>query len=275
MNISASMKQFSINLFLHKLKFPKELRFNEICTTCRSLANASLKITTPFKLHRLEKGPDRQVSVTKQDAVSMYTKMTVIRRLETIASSLYKEKAIRGFCHLYSGQEAVAVGMHAAMRKGDGLTTSYRCHPWVWLFGGTYEQLLGELCGKVIGSSRGKGGSMHVYSKDFYGGNGIVGAQVPLGTGVGLANHYFKNGKVSFVLYGDGAANQGQVFESYNMAKLWTLPVIYVCENNKYGMGTSMQRSSASYTYYTRGDYIPGLQIFWTFHVRSWNIVSI
>lgn len=158
--------------------------------------------------------------------------MFVIRRLETAAGSLYKEKIIRGFCHLYSGQEACAVGMAGAMRPDDGVITAYRCHGWTYLLGVPPEQVLSELTGRSTGCSRGKGGSMHMYTNNFYGGNGIVGAQVPLGVGVALAAQYKNKKAVCFSLYGDGAANQGQVFEVYNIAKLWNIPAIFVCENN-------------------------------------------
>ncbi|XP_073978761.1 pyruvate dehydrogenase E1 component subunit alpha, somatic form, mitochondrial-like isoform X2 [Rhodnius prolixus] len=162
---------------------------------------------------------------------------------------------------LFYFEEAVAVGIQATMRPDDCLITAYRAHGWVLLMGGSPEQILGELCGRVIGCSRGKGGSMHTYAKNFFGGNGIVGAQIPMGTGIGLMMKLTGKPNVSFALYGDGAANQGQVFEAYNLAKLWNLPVIFVCENNKYGMGTSAERASAVPEFYTRGDYIPGIQV--------------
>lgn len=158
--------------------------------------------------------------------------MFTIRRLETVAGSLYKEKIIRGFCHLYSGQEACAVGMKAAMRPDDSAITAYRCHGWTYLFGVSPEEVLSELTGREAGCSRGKGGSMHMYAKNFYGGNGIVGAQVPLGVGIALAAKYNNKKAVCISLFGDGAANQGQIFEVYNMAKLWNIPCIFVCENN-------------------------------------------
>lgn len=160
----------------------------------------------------------------------------MIRRIETAAGNLYKEKIIRGFCHLYSGQEACAVGMKAAMRDVDNIISAYRVHGWTYLMGVPPIGVLSELTGVQSGCARGKGGSMHMYAPNFYGGNGIVGAQVPLGTGVGLACKYKGNGGMCLALYGDGAANQGQVFEAYNMAYLWKLPVIFVCENNNYGL---------------------------------------
>lgn len=188
--------------------------------------------TRDFKLHNLETGPSTCVTVTKEDALKYYEQMFYIRRLETSAGALYKDKVIRGFCHLYSGQEACAVGMKAAMRPDDSVITAYRCHGWTQLMGVSVLGVLAELTGRVTGCSRGKGGSMHLYSKNFYGGNGIVGAQVPLGVGVALAAKYNGKKAVCFSLYGDGAANQGQIFEVMNIAKLWDIPAIFVCENN-------------------------------------------
>lgn len=214
-----------------------------------------------FKLHKLETGPSTHVCLTRDDALKYYEEMFTIRRLETAASSLYKDKIVRGFCHLYSGQEACAVGMKAAMRPDDSVITAYRCHGWTWLLGVPLQQVLSELTGRQSGCSRGKGGSMHMYGKNFYGGNGIVGAQIPLGVGIALAAKYQDKKAVCVALYGDGAANQGQVFEVYNMAKLWNVPCIFVCENNGYGMGTSAERASASVDYYKRGDYVPGIWV--------------
>lgn len=187
--------------------------------------------------------------------------MLAIRRLESASGAMYKEKQIRGFCHLYSGQEACAVGMKAALRPGDDVITAYRCHGWTLLMGASVAGVLCELTGHVEGVARGKGGSMHLYAPNFYGGNGIVGAQVPLGAGIAFAQKYRGKNGVCVALYGDGAANQGQLFEVYNMSKLWGTPVIYVCENNGYGMGTSAERASANTDYYTRGDFIPGIWV--------------
>ncbi|KAL0271556.1 UNVERIFIED_CONTAM: hypothetical protein PYX00_008613 [Menopon gallinae] len=215
----------------------------------------------PFKLHRLEKGPATKVTLTKEDALLYYKQMHTVRRLETAAGSLYKEKIIRGFCHLYSGQEAICVGCMAALRKQDLIITAYRDHGWAYIVGIDPIGVLAELTGRQSGCSRGKGGSMHMYTETFFGGNGIVGAQVPLGAGMAFAQKYLNSGGITLCLYGDGAANQGQVFEAYNMSKLWDLPVIYICENNGYGMGTSAERAAASTLYYTRGDYIPGIWV--------------
>ncbi|KRX47251.1 putative pyruvate dehydrogenase E1 component subunit alpha, mitochondrial [Trichinella murrelli] len=217
----------------------------------------------PFKTHKLDSAPAQQVTVTRDEAMKYLREMLLVRRMETTASNMYKEKQIRGFCHLYSGQEAVAVGMKAAMNEGDSIITAYRCHGWSLLSGITLKQVFAELAGRVTGAVHGKGGSMHMYNvkSHFYGGCAIVGAQIPLGTGISFAYKYRDEKKVSFCLYGDGASNQGQLYESLNMAKLWRLPCVFVCENNGYGMGTSVERSSASTEYYTRGDYVPGLWV--------------
>lgn len=195
-------------------------------------ATEATMTTRDFKLHNLDNGPATSAVVTKEEALKYYEDMFYIRRLETAAGALYKDKVIRGFCHLYSGQEACAVGMKAAMRPDDSVITAYRCHGWTYLLGVSVQGVLSELTGRGTGCSRGKGGSMHMYSKNFYGGNGIVGAQVPLGVGIAFEAKYKDKKAVCFSLYGDGAANQGQVFEVYNMAKLWDVPVIFVCENN-------------------------------------------
>ncbi|XP_057666719.1 probable pyruvate dehydrogenase E1 component subunit alpha, mitochondrial isoform X2 [Diorhabda carinulata] len=217
--------------------------------------------TKPYRLHKLDTSPSTTVTINREDAIKFYTQMNTIRRIETAAGNLYKDKIIRGFCHLYSGQEAVAVGIKAALRPHDGVITAYRAHGWSYIMGVSPLGVLAELCGRQKGCAKGKGGSMHMYSDNFYGGNGIVGAQVPLGVGIALAARYKGTDGVCVALYGDGAANQGQVFEVYNMAKLWNLPCIFVCENNGYGMGTSSERAAASTNYYSRGDYIPGIWV--------------
>ncbi|KAK2715736.1 hypothetical protein QYM36_010342 [Artemia franciscana] len=224
-------------------------------------AEATFEPGRPYKLHLLSEGPSNTLTVTRDEALKYYRDMQVIRRLETAAGNMYKEKLIRGFCHLYSGQEACAVGAKAAMQPQDSVITAYRAHGWTYMMGVPVLGVLGELTGRSSGCARGKGGSMHMYAENFYGGNGIVGAQVPLGAGIAFANKYKGNQGVCISLYGDGAANQGQLFEAFNMAQLWKLPCIFICENNGYGMGTSVERSSASTNYYTRGDFIPGIWV--------------
>ena len=204
-------------------------------------------------------------TVTYEQELSFYREMLLIRRFEEKAGQLYGMGLIGGFCHLYIGQEAVVVGMQAAASKGDSVITSYRDHGHMLACGMDPKGVMAELTGRATGYSKGKGGSMHMFSRaeNFYGGHGIVGAQVPLGTGVAFANKYRGSDRACMVYLGDGAVNQGQVYESFNMAALWKLPVIYVIENNKYGMGTSVERASASHDLYVRAaPYgIPGCQI--------------
>lgn len=216
----------------------------------------------PYKYHKLE-GYElpSSATLTRDESLRYYKEMMTIRRMEQEASKLYKEKVIRGFCHLYSGQEACAVGMINTITPDDSVITAYRAHGWTYLKGRSVKQVLTELTGRKTGCTQGKGGSMHMYGHEFYGGNGIVGAQVPLGAGVALAHKYRGNGHVCIALYGDGAANQGQIFETFNMAALWDLPSIFVIENNGYGMGTSSNRASAVNEFYTRGDFIPGISV--------------
>jgi len=216
----------------------------------------------PYKLHKLEEGPATSCTLTRDEALRIYREMVVIRRMETAAANLYKEKAIRGFCHLCSGQEAIYSGMKAGIRSQDSIITSYRAHGFTYVMGVAVQQILAELTGKKSGVVRGKGGSMHMYAKNFYGGNGIVGAQVPLGAGIAFGHQYKGDGGVNFSLYGDGAANQGQVYEAFNLAKLWNLPAVFICENNHYAMGTSQERHHGGEAdFYKRGDYIPGIWV--------------
>ncbi|KXN70465.1 hypothetical protein CONCODRAFT_78832 [Conidiobolus coronatus NRRL 28638] len=214
-----------------------------------------------FDLHKLQEGPSFEVTATKDELINMYKEMVLVRRMEMTSDGLYKAKLIRGFCHLCTGQEAVGVGMEKAISDKDQVITAYRCHGFTYMRGASIKGILAELLGRVDGVSYGKGGSMHMFTPNFMGGNGIVGAQVPVGAGMAFAQWYNNKAECTFALYGDGASNQGQVFEAYNMAKLWNLPCIFVCENNKYGMGTAASRSSASTEYYTRGDYIPGIRV--------------
>lgn len=194
-----------------------------------------------------------------------YETMLLIRRFEEKAGQLYGMGLIGGFCHLYIGQEAVVVGAQMAMLEGDQVITGYRDHGHMLATGMEAKGVMAELTGRASGYSKGKGGSMHMFSveKNFYGGHGIVGAQVSLGTGIGFANRYRNNGAVCLAYFGDGAANQGQVYESFNMAKLWSLPVVYMIENNKYGMGTSVERASSTTDLSHRGASfdIPGEQV--------------
>jgi pyruvate dehydrogenase E1 component alpha subunit len=192
---------------------------------------------------------------SREDLLKFYHQMLLIRRFEERAGQLYGMGLIGGFCHLYIGQEAVCVGMQAALEDGDQVITGYRDHGHMIACGMPANEVMAELTGRIGGSSKGKGGSMHMFSKSagFYGGHGIVGAQVSLGTGLGFANKYRGNDRVCLAYFGDGAANQGQVYESFNMAELWKIPVIYVIENNQYAMGTSVQRSSSETAFHKRG----------------------
>ena len=205
------------------------------------------------------------VRFTKDDDLYAYREMLLVRRFEEKAGQLYGMGLIGGFCHLYIGQEAVVVGMQMALKEGDEIITGYRDHGHMIACGMEAKGVMAELTGRRSGYSKGKGGSMHMFSveKNFYGGHGIVGAQVPLGTGLAFSNKYRENGAVSITYFGDGAANQGQVYESFNMAKLWSLPVVYVIENNKYGMGTSVERASSTTNLSHRGASfeIPGEQV--------------
>jgi pyruvate dehydrogenase E1 component alpha subunit len=187
--------------------------------------------------------------------LKFYSDMLLIRRFEEKAGQLYGMGKIAGFCHLYIGQEAVVTGMQACLKDGDQVITGYRDHGHMLACGLDPNGVMAELTGRIGGLSRGKGGSMHMFSKEknFYGGHGIVGAQVPLGTGLAFANKYRGNDNVSLAYFGDGAANQGQVYEAFNMASLWKLPVIYVIENNMYAMGTSVERASAEVELFKRG----------------------
>lgn len=204
----------------------------------------------------------KKPNVSAEELTKFYRDMLLIRRFEEKAGQLYGMGLIGGFCHLYIGQEAVVVGLEAAAEEGDKRITSYRDHGHMLACGMDADGVMAELTGREGGLSKGKGGSMHMFSKEkhFYGGHGIVGAQVPLGAGLAFSDKYKGNGRVTFTYFGDGAANQGQVYETFNMAAIWDLPVIFVIENNQYAMGTAQARSTSTPDIYTRGEAfgIPG-----------------
>ena len=214
---------------------------------------------------RSRPAPRAKSTAGRDELLKLYREMLLIRRFEERAGQLYGMGLIGGFCHLYIGQEAIAVGIQSVKQPGDQVITGYRDHGHMLACGMDPREVMAELTGRAGGSSHGKGGSMHMFSTeaDFYGGHGIVGAQVPIGTGLAFANRYRNNGKVSFTFFGDGAANQGQVYESFNMAELWRLPVVYVIENNQYAMGTSIERSSSETRLFKRGSSfrIPGEEV--------------
>jgi len=204
-------------------------------------------------------------SLSQTEALKAYRDMLLIRRFEERASQLYGMGLIAGFCHLYIGQEAVVVGIQSVLKPQDTVITAYRDHGHMLACDMDPKGVMAELTGRSGGYSKGKGGSMHMFSreKNFFGGHGIVGAQIPIGTGLAFAHKYKEDKGVCIASMGDGASNQGQVYESYNMAALWKLPVVYVIENNHYGMGTSVERSSAGPNYYGRGQGwgIPGEKV--------------
>ena len=208
-------------------------------------------------------GKKREFS--KKELLEFYREMLLIRRFEEKAGQLYGMGLIAGFCHLYIGQEAIATGMHATMIDGDKVITTYRDHGHMISVGSDPKKIMAELLGRRDGSSKGKGGSMHLFDleKHFYGGHGIVGASVPIGAGLAFADKYLGNNNVTYCYFGDGASHQGQVYEAYNMAKLWNLPVLFIIENNHYAMGTSQKRSSSIDELYKRGIgfNIPGVKI--------------
>ena len=221
-----------------------------------------------FALRTLQEkhAKQKRYEASDEELLTFYEQMLLIRRFEERAGQLYGLGLIGGFCHLYIGQEAVAVGIQSALESGkDSVITGYRDHGHMLAYGIDPKIIMAELTGREAGISRGKGGSMHMFSTEhaFYGGHGIVGAQVPLGAGLAFAHQYRGDGGVCVAYFGDGAANQGQVYETFNMASLWKLPIVFVIENNQYAMGTSVQRSSAETHFYRRGTAfrIPGMDV--------------
>ncbi|MBR45806.1 MAG: pyruvate dehydrogenase (acetyl-transferring) E1 component subunit alpha [Rhodospirillaceae bacterium] len=210
------------------------------------------------------KSRNAKSALSRETLETYYREMLTIRRFEEKAGQMYGMGLIGGFCHLYIGQEAVVTGIQHALGPGDTVITGYRCHAHMLAAGAHAKSVMAELTGRAGGVSKGKGGSMHMFAPDggFFGGHGIVGAQAPLGAGIGFAHKYRGNDRVSVTYFGDGAANQGQVFEAFNMAALWRLPVIFVIENNQYAMGTSVARSTAVQELCQRGEAfgIPGQQ---------------
>tara|TARA_R110002110_G_scaffold29413_1_gene105035 strand:- start:507 stop:1571 length:1065 start_codon:yes stop_codon:yes gene_type:complete len=234
--------------------------------TSRPAKKATVKSASGSSRKKQGKKPESgPAPLSAKDEVQAYRDMLLIRRFEEKAGQMYGMGLIGGFCHLYIGQEAVVTGMQGAIEEGDQVITGYRDHGHMLACGMDPKGVMAELTGRDGGYSRGKGGSMHMFSrdKDFFGGHGIVGAQVPIGTGLAFANRYRGNGRVCLTFFGDGATNQGQVYESFNMAELWQLPVVYVIENNQYAMGTSVARSSAQTNLSKRGASfnIPGEQV--------------
>ncbi len=229
------------------------------------VAAKSVEAEKPARPGQDRAGEPAVAALSREAEMRAYREMLLIRRFEEKAGQLYGMGLIGGFCHLYIGQEAVVIGMKMAIEDGDQVISAYRDHGHMLACGMDPKGVMAELTGRRSGYSKGKGGSMHMFSteKNFYGGHGIVGAQVSLGTGIAFANRYRDNGRVCLAYFGDGAANQGQVYESFNMAGLWKLPVVYVIENNKYAMGTSVDRSSAQTDLSKRGlsFNIPGEQV--------------
>jgi pyruvate dehydrogenase E1 component alpha subunit len=232
----------------------------------RAASSKARSSTAPGHHNQAGPGEPADYKASKDELVEFYRQMLLIRRFEEKAGQLYGLGLIGGFCHLYIGQEAVAVGIQSALTPGkDSVITGYRDHGHMLAYGIDPKLIMAELTGRAAGISRGKGGSMHMFSVEhkFFGGHGIVGAQVSLGTGLGFAHKYNNDGGLCVAYFGDGASNQGQVYESFNMAELWKLPIIFVIENNQYAMGTSVNRSSAEDQLYRRGESfrIPGLQV--------------
>tara|TARA_B100000963_G_scaffold356187_1_gene375807 strand:+ start:1343 stop:2626 length:1284 start_codon:yes stop_codon:yes gene_type:complete len=218
-------------------------------------ANNSIKIFSKSKVLKTNSNL-LEKNIPKEKIISFYKEMLKIRRFEEKVGQLYSMGMIGGFCHLYIGQEGVISGIEGFAESNDAFITGYRCHAHMVSRGEPLINIFAELLGKENGSSAGKGGSMHMFrpQNNFYGGHGIVGAQVPIGTGIAFANKYKKNNSLTFCFFGDGAVNQGQVYEAFNMAALWQLPIVYIIENNQYGMGTSVEKASAVKELFRRGE---------------------
>ena len=236
--------------------------------TAAAAAKAAAATEETFALRSLQEAhaANKRYAASDEELLHFYEQMLLIRRFEEKAGQLYGLGLIGGFCHLYIGQEAVAVGLQSTLEAGkDSVITGYRDHGHMLAYGIDPKVIMAELTGRAAGISRGKGGSMHMFSTDhkFYGGHGIVGAQVPLGAGLAFAHKYRGDGGVCMAYFGDGAANQGQVYEAFNMASLWKLPIVFVVENNGYAMGTAVKRGSAETEFYRRGTAfrIPGMDV--------------
>ncbi|XP_072743285.1 uncharacterized protein [Anoplolepis gracilipes] len=251
----------SKGLFGDPDKERKKVEVTPVASQMSRMNRRGFKRAKKYDLYRLDKGPTDKSTLNVNDATYALKTMNYIRRMENKAAELYRQRLINGFLHLYAGQEAVAVGLKMALAEKDTVITAYRCHGFAIVFDVPARSVLAELMGRKTGPAKGKGGSMHMYAPRFYGGDGIVGGQVPIGTGMALAHKYDGTGAVAITLYGDGAASQGQIFEAWNMAKLWNLPAVYICENNRYGMGTAIHRASANTKLYTRGDIVPGIRV--------------
>jgi pyruvate dehydrogenase E1 component alpha subunit len=237
-----------------------------LARAAKSAAPAAPAATPPATSNRERPAEPVRYQASKEELLEFYRQMLLIRRFEERAGQLYGLGLIGGFCHLYIGQEAVAVGLQSALEEGkDSVITGYRDHGHMLAYGIDPKVIMAELTGREAGISHGKGGSMHMFSTDhaFYGGHGIVGAQVPLGAGLAFAHKYREDGGLCLAYFGDGAANQGQVYETFNMASLWGLPIVFAVENNQYAMGTSVKRSSAETEFYRRGTAfrIPGMKV--------------
>lgn len=241
-------------------------RRREMSSAATADGEVTFDLPIAFETHLCD-GPELKATTNREELMKIYTDMNMIRRMEIACDNEYKARNIRGFCHLYDGQEAVCTGVESAMSREDDWITSYRCHGVAYVRGCSVKEIMAEQFGYAEGVVKGKGGSMHLYKKDtnFWGGAAIVGAQVPIGVGIAFTNKYLaeegEKMNVSMSFYGDGAANQGQCWEAANMAKLWGLPALFCIENNEYGMGTSTNRSSALTDYYKYGNaVIPGIK---------------